>query len=244
MIDPGRWENTQAKQDAQIANPNSSITPATTPQGATEVQPMASSDPTNGGITPSGGLSSSGFDMDKLNQGLATANFGSKNPSSLAGAYGINDGGSSFEDIQGMKEVVSDPSGETYYREAVKRSSQMDETKRTKFVEAMNGIDISKKVANSGAAIKAYVGGSFEQTVDLAESFARNPALMNNKELVGTGAIAAFREAYTQFGTSLQEAMKLPKEQQGDAIQASIGELKMSMIPVLTKAKGIIFAKE
>ncbi len=56
---------------------------------------------------------------------------------------------------------------------------------------------------------------------------------MSNKELIGTGAIAQFRDAYTKFGTALEQAMKLPKEQQGDAIQESIGELKMSMVPVL-----------
>lgn len=83
MIDTGRWENTQAKKDAQIANPNTSITPATAPQDTPQFDPMTTSDPSNGGITPTV-TPASGFDIDRLNQGLSAANFGNKNTSTLA----------------------------------------------------------------------------------------------------------------------------------------------------------------
>lgn len=122
-------------------------------------------------------------------------------------------------------------------------TASIDKTKQTKFLQDMQGIDIDKKQANSGAGIHPDTGGAFTDTIDLADGFIQTPQLLSNKSLIADGSVAKFKEAYTKFSQVLGEAQKLPAEQRSDYLAGATGELKMAMRPMLEKAKSIIYAQ-
>lgn len=240
--DLGTWENTQAKKDAQISNPATQITPTDKQQATPASEQVVTADPSNGGITPSSGKSW-GFDLGALNRGLQAA--GIWGSTDLGKSYGISGNGVTEDQTKNLPGFISDESGNTYERKVVKATNEMDQAKRTSFLKDMQWVDLSKKQANSGAAIHPDIGTSFSDTTDLASGFMKSTQIFNNKELVWNGSIAKFKWAYDAFTQALQEAEKMQDiSARTSYMQESIGELKMAMIPLVEKAKGIIYATE
>lgn len=96
-----------------------------------------------------------------------------------------------------------------------------DKTKQQKFLQDMQGVDIQKKIANSGVGIHPDVSGSLSDTGDLADGFMQSSQLLNNKELVGNGSIAKFTSAYKAFTDAISQAQKMPMEQRADFISGA-----------------------
>jgi len=240
--DLGNWENTQAKKDAQISNPATPITPTNTDIATQPTDKVVTSDPTNGGITPEP-TEKKPFDINALNRGLAMAGLG-KGDGDLAKSYGISGNGVSQDETSNLPWFLTDAEGNTYERKIKKATNEMDEAKKTRFFQDMKWIDLQKKQPNSGAAIHPDIGGSFENTTDLADGFMRSTQILNNKELTGNGSVARFKSAYEAFDQALQASAKLDPASRTSAIQESLGELKMAMIPLVEKSKGIVYAQE
>lgn len=72
----------------------------------------------------------------------------------------------------------------------------------------------------------------------------RSTQILNNKELTANGSIEKFRTAYNAFAQALESSVKLDPVARTSAIQESLGELKMAMIPLVDKSKGIIYRQE
>ena len=233
--------SSQQRADAQISNPATPITATTPLEWVQPTEELKTNDPSNGGITPSSGKSTGAFDISALNRWLATAQAGKSTP--LGEAYGITGGGLDPNDVRSLPSFMTGPDKEVYEKKVVNSAGSIDESKKQKFLKDMNSIDITKKKPNSGAGINPDTGGSFLDTIDLADGFFSTPQLMSNKELVTNGSVLKFQSAYKQFQLALNEASKLPVEQRADFISSATGELKVSMLPILDKAKGIIYAQ-
>lgn len=235
------WENTQARKDAQMSNPATPMTATNIDIATQPTDQIVTSDPTNGGVVP--GDSKKPFDINALNRGLSMAGLGKQNWD-LAKSYGISGNGVGEDETKNLPGFLNDGEGNTYERKIKKASNEMDEAKKTRFFQDMKWIDIQKKQANSGAAIHPDIGGSFENTTDLAEGFMRSTQILNNKALTADGSIQKFKSAKDAFDQALQDSAKLDPSARTSAIQASLGELKMTMIPLVDKSKGIVYAQE
>lgn len=236
------WENTQARKDAQMSNPATPMTPTNSDIATQPTDRVVTSDPTNGGVVP-GDNAKKPFDINALNRGLSMAGIG-KQDNDLAKSYGISGNGVAEEETTGLPSFLSDPEGNTYERKIKKATNEMDEAKKTRFFQDMKGIDLQKKQPNSGSAIHPDIGGSFQDTTDLADGFMRSTQILNNKALTADGSIAKFKWAYDAFSNALQQSAKLDPVSRTSAIQESLGELKMAMIPLVDKSKGIVYAQE
>ena len=236
------WEATQARKDAQISNPATPITPTNTDIATQPTDKVVTADPTNGGVVP-GDNAKKPFDINALNRGLSMAGIG-KQDNALAKSYGISGNGVAEEETSTLPWFLSDAEGNTYERKIKKATNEMDEAKKTRFFQDMKGIDLQKKQPNSGSAIHPDIGGSFQDTTDLAEGFMRSTQILNNKELIGNGSVEKFKSAYDAFSNALQQSVKLDPVSRTSAIQESLGELKMAMIPLVDKSKGIVYRQE
>lgn len=174
-----------------MSNPATPMTPTNSDIATQPTDKVVTSDPTNGGVVP-GDNAKKPFDINALNRGLSMAGIG-KQDNDLAKSYGISGNGVAEEETTGLPSFLSDPEGNTYERKIKKATNEMDEAKKTRFFQDMKGIDLQKKQPNSGSAIHPDIGGSFQDTTDLADGFMRSTQILNNKELTGNGAIAKFK---------------------------------------------------
>lgn len=232
----------QQKSDAQISNPASAITPTAPLEPTAPVDPLKTANPDNAGITSASQQKSGGFDINAINRGLSAAGmWGSQ--WELADAYGITWAGVWQDEATKLPQFINDPEGNTYERKVVKSSFEWDKTRQQKFLQDMQGVDVQKKQPNSGVGIHPDIGGSLSDTGDLADGFMQSPQILNNKALIADGSVSKFTNAYKVFTDAITQAQKLPIEQRADFIAGATWDLKVAMIPILDKAKGIIYAQ-
>lgn len=230
----------QQKSDAQISNPASAITPTAPLEPTAPVDPLKTANPDNAGITSASQPKSGGFDINAINRGLSAAGMGTS-PGWLADAYGITWNGVAQEEATKLPQFINDPDGNTYERKVVKSTFEWDKSKQQKFLQDMQGVDVQKKQPNSGVGIHPDIGGSLSETGDLADGFMQSPQILNNKALVADGSVAKFTDAYKVFTDAITQAQKLPIEQRADFIAGATWDLKIAMLPILDKAKDIIY---
>lgn len=235
------WENTQARKDAQVSNPATPITPTETDIATQPTDKVITTDPSNGGVTRSA-EQKPGFDIPTLNRWLQMMGMQWKEKSTIDSAYGVSTGIDQSE-LWNFQQFISKDTKD-YELTKVKLSDSMEESKKTKFLQEVWTIDLEKKQPNSGAAIHPNTWGTFEDITDLADGFIKSTQILNNKELISSGYIQKFKTAYDIFSQALESSEKLDPVARTSAIQESLGELKMAMLPLVEKSKWIIFVQE
>ncbi len=238
------WEATQARKDAQMSNPATPMTPTNSDIATQPTDKVVTSDPTNGGVTGGSNIlpNPSDVDISALNRWLTMAGFAWANPTKLSQEYGVPTGGFSFEETQNIQQYKKQWD-EIYERTIAKSTNVMEQDKKNRFIKDMRWIDLSKKQANSGSGIHPDIWGTFEDTTDIAEGFIKSPQIINNKELIANWSVSAFKNAYDIFEQAIKDSMNLDIDARTASIQASIGDLKISMIPLINKAKGILYVQ-
>lgn len=232
---------TQARKDAQISNPATPITPTNTDIATQPTDKVVTADPTNGGIVPDSGAKPA-FDVNALNRGLQMMGMQWREKSTIDSAYGVSTWIDQSE-LWNFQQFIS-KDGKDYELQRKKLSDTMEESNKNKFLQEVGSIDLQKKQPNSGAAIHPNTGGTFEDITDLADGFMRSTQILNNRELTGNGSVEKFKTAYDAFSQALESSAKLDPVARTSAIQESIGELKIAMLPLVAKSKWIIFAQE
>lgn len=227
----------QNRSDAQMSNPAMPVTPTVSTQATQPTEQLRTADPSNGGVVPRSidtqnlwkGLKN-WWGIDKINGGIYVS--GAWEANVYWKKYGIDTGWYTKDELSNFQDTFADPNDpDLIYRKSVtkKNENYWDKSLQAKFIDAVQTIDLQKKVANSGDWVDPNVGIQMNDVLAITDELAKTSKLAQTDQ--------GFMSAYNNFYTKYNEALKLPVEQRNAYMQWVSGALKVALIPVISKAK-------